>query len=65
MKFQSLFSGKNEKNISKFCLVNFLPTMLSIKHHWLLKSTDFFIYLFFFFISPWKHILRYSLEVPR
>ena len=30
LKYQSLFSGKNErKNISKYCLLKFLPSMLS------------------------------------
>ena len=33
MKYQSLFSGKNKKNISKCCLVKFLPSMLSIKQY--------------------------------
>ena len=28
---QILFSGKISKNISKFCLLQFLPSMLSIK----------------------------------
>ena len=31
MKCQSLFSGKNKKTISKCHLLNFLPSMLSIK----------------------------------
>ena len=30
MKYQFLFSGK-KKNISKCCLLNFLPSMLSVK----------------------------------
>ena len=31
MKCQSLFSGKNKKNISKCHTLNFLPSMLNIK----------------------------------
>ena len=31
MKYQSLFSGENEKNISKCILVKILPRVLSIK----------------------------------
>ena len=31
MKGQSLFSRKNYKNISKWCLLKFLPSMLSVK----------------------------------
>ena len=27
MKTQNLFSGRNKKNISKFCLLKFLPRM--------------------------------------
>ena len=34
MKCQSLFSGKNNKNISKCCLLEFLPSMLSIKYQY-------------------------------
>ena len=30
MKNQNLFSGKNEKNISKCCLLIFLPRVLSV-----------------------------------
>ena len=33
MKYQSLFSGENKKNISKHCLVNCLPSMLSDKSY--------------------------------
>ena len=32
MKYQTLFSGKNKKNISKCCLLKFLPSMLSISN---------------------------------
>ena len=32
MKYQSLFLAKNKKNISKCCLLAFLPSMLSIKN---------------------------------
>ena len=31
MKCQSLFYGTNKKNISKFCLQKFLPSVLCIK----------------------------------
>ena len=31
MKCQNLVSGKNKKNISKWCLLEFLPNMLSVK----------------------------------
>ena len=31
MECQSLFSGKNKKNISKCCLLEFLPSMLNVK----------------------------------
>ena len=31
MKYQNIFSGKSEKNISKCHLLNFLPSMLSFK----------------------------------
>ena len=31
MKYQSLFSGKNKKNISKCRLLTFFPRVLSIK----------------------------------
>ena len=30
MQCQSLFSGNNKKNISKACLLNFLPSMQSV-----------------------------------
>ena len=30
MKCQILFSGKNEKNISKYCLLKILPRVLSV-----------------------------------
>ena len=32
MKCQNLFSSKNKKNILKCCLLNFLPSMLSVKN---------------------------------
>ena len=32
MKYQILFSGKNNKNISECCLLKFLPRMLDVKH---------------------------------
>ena len=35
MKCQSQFSGKNKKNNSKCCLLNFFPSMLSVKHQYL------------------------------
>ena len=31
MKCQILFSGKNKKNISKYCLLKILPRVLSVK----------------------------------
>ena len=33
MKWQSLFSGKIQKNILYFCLLNFLPSILNVKGH--------------------------------
>ena len=41
MKYQSLFSGKYTKHISKCCLLKVLPIMLRV-----------FIFLFFFFNFP-------------
>ena len=34
MKCQSLFSVKNKNNVSKCLLLNFFPTILSIKPHY-------------------------------
>ena len=31
MKYQLLFSGKNKKNISIYCLLKILPRVLSVK----------------------------------
>ena len=42
MKSQNLFSGKNMKNISKCCLLKFLPSMLSIKAGDILKYVSDF-----------------------
>ena len=50
MKCQNLFSKKNKKTISKFCLLEFLPRELGIKGHvqcivW--KVLPLFFFFFF------------------
>ena len=37
MNCQILFSGKYKKNISKYLLLNFLPSMLSLEKKWIEK----------------------------
>ena len=44
MKFQSLFSGKNKKNISD-CRLKFLPSMLSIRHIYCCFSDNKYVLL--------------------
>ena len=48
MKCQILSSGKNKKNISKCCLLPFLPSMLSVKVLSKIAAVDI---LFFFFLN--------------
>ena len=45
MNCQSLLSGENNKNISKCCLLNFLPTILSIKIGYIFKGDNSVKYL--------------------
>ena len=45
MKCQILFSGKNKKNISKCCLLKFLPRVLRVKVNKIYKILSFIPHL--------------------
>ena len=59
MKYQSLFSGKNKKNISKCCLLYFLTSMASLGATFSCKTGILLIDVLFIL----EHVVYYLLPV--